>query len=359
MPKTIHLVVPREAVGARLDRFLASTLSAMDDGPSRSELQRWIEKGNVKVDGVVKKAADKLREGSRVAVLPEAPPPTEALAEDGIEFDIVHIDDALIVLNKPAGLVVHPARGNQTGTLVNGLLARGVFDPPDGDDDVDERPSVVPPPPEQPELVSAATSRGAPEVSPGSADPIERSRPGIVHRLDKGTSGLMVVARTRAAREHLKAQFAAHTIDREYVAICVGNVKAQTFDTMHGRHPTDRLKFTSKVKVGKRAVTHVRPLESFGNGAITLVACRLETGRTHQIRVHLADAKTPILGDTLYGGKAPKHPVLRDAAEALKRPALHARLLGFEHPVTGKRVLFEVDPPADFEVVLTELRAIP
>ena len=337
--KTIHLVVPREAVGARLDRFLASTLSAMEDGPSRSELQRWIEKGNVTVDGVVKKAADKLREGSRVSVLPEAPPPTQALAEDGIEFDVVHMDEALIVLNKPAGLVVHPAKGNQTGTLVNGLLARGVFDPPDGEDDVDERPSVVPPPP----------GEGA----------IERSRPGIVHRLDKGTSGLMVVARTRAAREHLKTQFAAHTIDREYVAICVGDVKARTFDTMHGRHPTDRLRFSSKVKVGKRAVTHVRPLESFANGAITLVACRLETGRTHQIRVHLADARTPILGDTLYGGKAPNHPVLRDAAEALKRPALHARLLGFEHPTTGKRVVFEVDPPADFEVVLTELRAIP
>jgi 23S rRNA pseudouridine1911/1915/1917 synthase len=351
------LVVPREAVGARLDRFLASTLSAMDDGPSRSELQRWIEHGGVTVDGVVKKAAEKLREGSRIAVQPEAPPPTEALAEDGIEFDVVYIDDAVIVLNKPAGLVVHPARGNRTGTLVNGLLARGVFDPPDGEEDVDERPSTSVRAPSRP---PAAASAGTEARSPAAGPPdVERSRPGIVHRLDKGTSGLMVVARNPRAREHLKAQFAAHSIEREYVAICLGRVVKQTFETMHGRHPRDRLKFSSKVKVGKRAVTHVKPLENLANGAITYVSCRLETGRTHQIRVHLADAGTPILGDVLYGGKVPKHPVLREAAEALKRPALHARVLGFVHPVTGKKVRFEVDPPADFEVILTALRAIP
>jgi 23S rRNA pseudouridine1911/1915/1917 synthase len=347
--RTIRLVVPREAVGARLDRFLASTLSAMEDGPSRSELQRWIEHGGVTVDGVVKKAAEKLREGSKIAIEPEAPPPTEALAEEGIEFDVIYIDDAVIVLNKPAGLVVHPARGNRTGTLVNGLLARGVFDPPDGDEDIDERPSVSVRAPSRPDDVKIPSS-GPPDL--------DRSRPGIVHRLDKGTSGLMVVARHPRAREHLKAQFAAHTIDREYVAICMGNVKKQTFDTLHGRHPTDRLKFSSKVRSGKRAVTHVRPLESFASGLATLVGCRLETGRTHQIRVHLADAKTPILGDSLYG-KAPKHPVFREAAEVLKRPALHARLLGFVHPLTGKKIKFEVDPPADFEVILTALRAIP
>ena len=350
----IALVVPREAVGARLDRFLASMLSAQDDGPSRSELQRWIEHGGVTVDGAVKKSADKLREGSRIVVQPEAPPPTEALAEDGIEFDVVYIDDAVIVLNKPAGLVVHPARGNRTGTLVNGLLARGVFDPPDGDEDIDERPSVS-----ARALSRPSPSDAEPKIPPSGPPDLDRSRPGIVHRLDKGTSGLMVVARHPRAREHLKAQFAAHTIEREYVAICLGNVPKQTFDTMHGRHPKDRLKFSSKVKVGKRAVTHVTPLESLANGAITYVSCRLETGRTHQIRVHLADARTPILGDALYGGKAPKHLVLREAAEALARPALHARVLGFIHPATGKQVRFEVDPPADFEVILTALRAIP
>ena len=354
MGNTIFLVVPREAAGARLDRFLASTLSAMEDGPSRSELQRWIEHGGVRVDGVVKKAAEKLREGSRISVVPEAPPPTDALAEAGIEFDVVYIDDAVIVLNKPAGLVVHPARGNRTGTLVNGLLARGVFDPPDGDEDIDERPSVSVRAPSQPPEAGAD-----PKIPPAAPPDLDRSRPGIVHRLDKGTSGLMVVARHPRAREHLKAQFAAHTIEREYVAICLGNVPKQTFETLHGRHPKDRLKFSSKVKIGKRAVTHVRPLESLAKKAITYVSCRLETGRTHQIRVHLADAGTPILGDALYGGKAPKHPVFREAAEALGRPALHARVLGFVHPVTGKKVRFEVDPPADFEVILTALRAIP
>ncbi len=322
----------------------------MEDGPSRSELQRWIEHGGVTVDGVVKKAAEKLKEGSKIAVEPEPPPSTEALAEDGIEFDVLYIDDAVIVLNKPAGLVVHPARGNRTGTLVNGLLARGVFDPPDGEEDVDERPSVS--------VRSPSTPPADAKIPPSGPPDLDRSRPGIVHRLDKGTSGVMVVARHPRAREHLKAQFAAHTIDREYVAICVGNVTKQTFDTLHGRHPKERLKFSTKVKVGKRAVTHVRPLESLGHGLATLVACRLETGRTHQIRVHLADGKTPILGDALYG-KLSKHPVLREAAEALGRPALHARLLGFIHPVTGKKLKFEVEPPADFEVVLTALRAIP
>lgn len=323
----------------------------MEDGPSRSELQRWIEHGGVTVDGVVKKAADKLREGSKIAVEPEAPPPTEALAEDGIAFDVVFIDDAVIVLNKPAGLVVHPARGNRTGTLVNGLLARGIFDPPDGDEDIDTRPSLRSPAPAD---VAAAARTAVREPAPD----LDRSRPGIVHRLDKGTSGLMVVARHPRAREHLKAQFAAHSIEREYVAICVGNVKRQTFDTLHGRHPKDRLKFSSKVKFGKRAVTHVKPIEILGRGLCTYVACRLETGRTHQIRVHLADNRTPILGDALYGN-LPKHPVLREAAEVLGRPALHARVLGFVHPLTGKNVRFEVDPPADFEVILAALRAIP
>jgi 23S rRNA pseudouridine1911/1915/1917 synthase len=347
--RPIMLVVPREAEGSRLDRFLASTLSAMDGGPSRTELQRWIEHGGVKVDGVVKKASEKLREGARIAVEPEPPPSTEALAEDGIDFDVVYMDDAVLVLDKPAGLVVHPARGHRSGTLVNGLLARGVFDPPDGEEEVDERPSVS--------VGVPGHAKGWDRESPGAPPDLDRSRPGIVHRLDKGTSGLMVVARHPRAREHLKSQFAAHSIEREYVAICVGHVGTITMDTLHARHPRDRLRFSSKVKIGKRAVTHVRAIERFGDHA-TYVACRLETGRTHQIRVHLADNKTPILGDTLYG-RPPKHPVLREAAEALQRPALHARVLGFVHPMTHEKMRFEVDPPADFEVALTALRAIP
>lgn len=334
------LVVPREAAGARLDRFLATTLSAMEGGPSRSELQRWIEHGGVTVDGVSKKAAEKLREGARIQVKPEAPPPTDALAEEGIEFEVVHADDDLIVIDKPPGLVVHPARGHRTGTLVNGLLALGAFDSATFDEESDER--------DENDERDESAIRFA----------VERQRPGIVHRLDKGTSGLMVVARSVRARELLKAQFAEHSIEREYVAICVGNVKKTTFDTLHGRHPTDRLRFSSKVRSGKRAVTHVRPLETFAGGAATLVACRLETGRTHQIRVHLADNKTPILGDRLYG-KPPKHDVLHELADALGRPALHARVLGFVHPATGKKMRFEAEPPADFQLALTALRAIP
>jgi 23S rRNA pseudouridine1911/1915/1917 synthase len=194
-------------------------------------------------------------------------------------------------------------------------------------------------------------------LPPSPPADLDRSRPGIVHRLDKGTSGLMVVARHPRAREHLKAQFAAHSIEREYVAVCVGDVGEKTFDTFHARHPKDRLRFSSKVGSGKRAITHVRPLERFG-GHATLVACRLETGRTHQIRVHLADDKTPIVGDELYG-KTPKHPVVREAALAIGRPALHARVLGFIHPLTGKKMRFEQIPPADFEVALTTLGLIP
>lgn len=378
--RPILLVVPREAEGSRLDRFLASTLSAMDGGPSRTELQRWIEHGGVKVDGIVKKASEKLREGARIAVEPEPPPKTDALADAGVEFDVVYMDDAVIVLDKPAGLVVHPAKGHPSGTLVNGLLARGVFDPPDGEEEIDERPSVSvrAPAPATAATVETAPTNGArkssrpagskpkavalaqpsrPEFSSSSGSDLDRSRPGIVHRLDKGTSGLMVVARHPRAREHLKTQFVAHSIEREYVALCVGQVGTITFDTLHGRHPRDRLRFSSKVTAGKRAVTHVRPLEHFGPHA-TYVGCRLETGRTHQIRVHLADNRTPILGDALYG-KLPKHPVLREAAIALNRPALHARVLGFIHPMTGKPMRFEVDPPADFQLALTMLRAIP
>ncbi len=350
--RPIVLVVPREAAGARLDRFLASTLSAMEQGPSRSELQRWIEHGGVTVDGAVKKASEKLREGAKITVEPEPPPPTEAIAQEGIDFEIVYMDDAVLVINKPAGLVVHPARGHASGTLVNGLLARGVFDPPDGDDDVDERPSVT----------TKTSRKSAPDAVPPSGPPdLDRARPGIVHRLDKGTSGLMVVARHPRAREHLKAQFQVHSIEREYVAICVGDIReAVTHATLHGRHPKDRLKFSSKVKTGKRAVTHVRPVERFGSERLaTLVSCHLETGRTHQIRVHLADAKTPILGDALYG-KPAKHPILREAETALHgHPALHARVLGFVHPMTGEPVRFEAEPPASFQLALTILRAIP
>jgi 23S rRNA pseudouridine1911/1915/1917 synthase len=319
----IALVVPQEATGTRLDRFLAS---AIPEGPSRATLQRWIAAGRVAVGGrEAKDAAAKVRAGARIEVEPEPPAPTQARAELGIDFDVLYMDAAIVVVNKPPGLVVHPARGHAGGTLVNGLLALGAFD------------------------------REGME---------EKDRPGIVHRLDKGTSGVMVVARTERARERLKTQFAAHTIEREYEAICVGDVKDRSraksagadeivFDTLHGRHPTERMRFTSRVRTGKRAVTRVRVLERLPGA--THVVCELETGRTHQIRVHLSEAGTPILGDPLYG-KPPKDPFVRHLADTLGHQALHARHLGFDHPESGERVRFDAPPPLDFTTALRALR---
>jgi 23S rRNA pseudouridine1911/1915/1917 synthase len=320
--EAITLAVPREAAGARVDRFLAAALVGTARAPSRSELQRWIENGRVTIDGVPCGVADKLREGSRIRVVPEPPPRTRAIPESGVLFDVLYVDSDVVVVNKPPGLVVHPARGHESGTLVNGLLALGVFD---------------------------AFGEG------GAVDGHER--PGIVHRLDKGTSGVMVVARNAHARERLKQQFAEHSIERAYEAIAVGDVADRTFSTLHGRHPVDRLRFTTNVRDGKRAVTHVRVLARLADGRATRIECRLETGRTHQIRVHLAESGTPILADPLYG-RPPRDRELRAIADELGHQALHARVLGFTHPTSGERVRFESPVPDDFARALRELIAL-
>ena len=210
-------------------------------------------------------------------------------------------------------MVVHPAAGHPSGTLVNALLHHTEFR--------DE-----------------------------SGDP---RRPGIVHRLDKDTSGVMVVAKSQAAREGLVKLFAAHEIQRRYDAIAVGRVRSVTFDTLHGRHPRDRKRFSSKVNDGKRAVTHVKCVELMA--LATRVECRLETGRTHQIRVHLADGGTPILADSAYGRRRAKGP-LADAENAVGRQALHAALLGFVHPISGEELQIEAPAPSCFVAALEILR---
>jgi 23S rRNA pseudouridine1911/1915/1917 synthase len=221
----------------------------------------------------------------------------------------------VLVLMKAAGMVVHPAPGHASGTLVNALRFRQ---------------SVR-------ELEADATER-----------------PGIVHRLDKDTSGVMVVAKTVAARAGLIAQFQAHDLERAYVAIALGHPsEAFTIDTLHGRHPTDRKRFSSRVREGKRAVTHVRVLERLH--ASSLIECRLETGRTHQIRMHLAEAGHALLADPVYG-RTSSDARLTLAAAAIGRQALHARTLGFRHPVSGEPLRFEAAPPEDFERALAELR---
>ena len=294
--------------GERIDRVLARHCPEF----SRSALQRWIEQGRVEQAGEVVSRKTKAQGGAEVTIEPAPPAKMSAEPED-IPLDILFEDDHLLVLDKQAGLVVHPAPGHPDGTLVNALLHH------------------------------AAVA--------GGADPL---RPGIVHRLDKDTSGVMVVAKTPTAHERLVDMFQAHRLERTYLAIVRGRPPERiTYDTFHARHPSNRKKFTSSGDRGKRAVTHLESLEVLH--ASTLVSCRLETGRTHQIRVHLADAGHPVVGDPLYG-KSVSDPILREVSQRLGRQALHATLLAFEHPITGEALRFETEPPEDFDAALQALR---
>lgn len=305
LPREAYVVLPEEE-GERIDRVLA----ARDPERSRSTIKRWIDEGRVTLDGVIARPKDKPRAGQRIEVRPAPPQTTDALPQD-LPLEVLYEDAQVIVVNKAPGMVVHPGAGHPDGTLVNALLHH--FGALPGDD---------------------------PE------------RPGIVHRLDARTSGVMVVARSDVAKARLQAQFAAHDLERAYLAIALGEVAAQTFSTLHGRHPRDRKRFSGQVKRGKRAVTHVAPVEPL-HGA-TLVRCTLETGRTHQIRVHLSEAGHPLLGDPTYG-RRPKDARLRAAHEALGRQALHAAVLGFVHPTTEETLRFESPLPADFQAALDAL----
>lgn len=291
---------------------------------SRATVQRWIEAGRVLVDGKPCRARDTVTSGAVLDVEPLPAPPSDAEPDAGVTLEVVHEDESLLVVNKPAGLVVHPARGHRTGTLVNGLLAREGF------------------------LAAGADPR----------DEQGHVRPGIVHRIDKDTSGLLVVAKTDASREALKAQLAAHTIERVYSALTLGVPASTTIRTTYGRDRRSRLRFTSRLREGKPAVTHVKVVERLAGARAALVECRLETGRTHQIRVHLAEQqKAPLLADALYGRK-PSDPDLLAVSEALGRQALHAAVLGFVHPRTGQTLRFEAPWPPDFAAALERLRLL-
>jgi 23S rRNA pseudouridine1911/1915/1917 synthase len=286
---------------------------------SRARVQRLVEAGHVRVDGRAAKPAARLGGGERIEVLVPPPEPSGLVAQN-LPLAVLHEDRDLLVLDKAAGMVVHPARGAPHSTVVNALLHR---------------------------------------LGAGGEVP----RLGLVHRLDRETSGCLVVARTEAALAALQAQFKARTVEKVYLALCHGAPAVEgRFDTPYGRHPRDRTRFTGRVRSGRRAATAYRVLERF-EGA-SLLEVRLETGRTHQIRVHLAEAGHPLLHDAVYGGLrrearlAPDHPVRR-AAGAVGRQALHAARLALDHPRTGRRMTFEAPVPDDLARALDVLRRAP
>ena len=286
-------------------------LAEQEDPPlSRSQVRRCIDGGEILVNGVQTKAGYALRVGDEIRWVWEPPIEIDVVAED-IPLHILYEDAYVAIVNKPAGMVVHPAPGHHSGTLVNAIMHH-----------FDELPVI------------------------GNA-----LRPGIVHRLDKDTSGALAVTKSDAGHHHLAALFKAHTIDRAYHALAFGPGLDDkgTFSTLHGRDPNHRKRYTSRVTEGRHAVTHYRVLERFRDG-VCLVECNLETGRTHQIRMHLSEANAPILADPIYGGKA------ANEAKVIARLALHARTLGFVG-VDGTKVFCEAPYPVDFAEALENLRA--
>jgi len=302
-------IVPAALAGERLDRIVALMLDV-----SRSAAAALIDAGGATVDGQTC-AIGKLRlsEGQEVTVDPSLVPEASVPGPDpSIEFGVIHVDDTVIVVDKPAGLVVHPGAGNPDGTLVNGLLAR----------------------------------------FPDIADVGEVHRPGIVHRLDGGSSGLLVVARTQDAADALIEQFASHTATRVYIALVWGHPGAPhgVIDAPIGRSHSDPLRM-AVVADGRPSRTEYRVLQRFdGPAELALLECRLETGRTHQIRVHLGSINHPLVGDPVYGQRRPKL--------QLERPFLHAARLAFVHPETGEEVEFESELAPDLAARLNTLEPV-
>ncbi|GHA80572.1 23S rRNA pseudouridine(1911/1915/1917) synthase RluD [Cognatilysobacter bugurensis] len=307
----LQAVVPDSSAGRRLDAVVAELFPDY----SRSRLTAWIKSGHVRIDGREVRPRDPVRGGELVTVNVVLEVQTHSAPED-IALDVLYEDEHVIVIDKPAGLVVHPGAGNPVGTLVNALLHRD--------------PSL--------------------EMLP---------RAGIVHRLDKETSGVMVVARTLTAHTALVEQLSARQVHRQYLAVVVGAlVSGGTANAPIDRHPRDRIRMAVRDD-GRDAVTHYRLRERFR--AHTLLECRLETGRTHQIRVHMQHLKHPIVGDPLYGGplKLPRGATaeLVDALRGFRRQALHAETLEFVHPVSGEPVRCTAPVPADMQSLVGALRA--
>jgi 23S rRNA pseudouridine1911/1915/1917 synthase len=304
--------IPTELAGLRLDQAVAELFPEF----SRAKLQGWIKDGNVLLDGAAKTPKHKVYGGEQVELRAEIEAQTDCVAED-IPLDILYEDEALLIVNKPAGLVAHPAAGHPAGTLQNALLHHA------------------------PQLA------GVP-------------RSGIVHRIDKDTSGLLMVAKTLQAHKSLVDQLQERSIDREYLALAQGYLTAGgTVDEPIGRHPTDRKRFAVR-NDGKPSVTHYRIAERLPGH--TLLRVKLETGRTHQIRVHMLHIHHPLLGDPVYGGRLRLLPggdeALGNTLRGFRRQALHAEKLGLEHPTSGEWCEWQVEMPEDLQDLLAALRKV-
>jgi 23S rRNA pseudouridine1911/1915/1917 synthase len=316
MVQQLTLCFDRGRKSDRLDRFLAEQLPEL----SRSQLKKLIDDGQVLLDGSPAKAGGKLKGGETLIVNIPDPSPAEAISED-IPLTVLYEDRHLIVIDKPPGMVVHPAPGHYQGTLVNALLHH------------------------------------CHDLSGIGGE----LRPGIVHRLDKDTSGVMVATKNDNTHQNLAAQFKAHSITRRYVALIHGLMDGDKgiIDQPIGRHPTHRKKMSTTCRTGRHAVTHWRVLRRFDADRLTLVELTLETGRTHQIRVHLSEQQHPLVGDPAYGGsgrmKSLSDPQLLKRVKELNRQALHARLLGFIHPETREYIEFGSPLPADMRAVIDYL----